>query len=482
MFVDARRLDNDATIEADVCIIGGGVAGITLALEFGKRGIRTCVLESGGFRPDPATRDLNRGENVGLPYRFDDGCRSRFLGGSSNCWGGWCRPMDEQDFAARDWVPYSGWPFPKRELVPYYDRSRDVLQIGPDRYDPEFWVAASGRTDVRRMPFVTGDVIDAISQFSPPLKFGRFYEAALRRAQHLTVFLYANATEIETDASGCRVQAVKLATLTGRTAWAKAMVFILAAGGIENPRLLLASNRTHPAGLGNQNDLVGRFFMDHVQLSTGQVRLVNIGKQDELYDCKFNHNNPAISAYGTRFAAQLMLSPDVQAREKLLNALVSLEFDLSWGDIGSGPSPGPVEASGPAAKGAGAQQHRARLVDAACSPATLRRVRRQPLPAVAILGLRRPISPPHRAGPRSGKPDHVIGTERQAWDEPGQGALAPWLVGEANCRSDLLSDRTRTLSRRGGRGLARSGDRRQRVARWLLRRRHLAPYGDDADA
>ncbi len=233
--------------------------------------------------------------------------------------------MDEQDFAARDWVPYSGWPFPKRELVPYYDRSRDVLQIGPDRYDPEFWVAAIGRAGVRRMPFVTGDVIDAISQFSPPLKFGRFYEAALRRSQHLTVFLYANAIEIETDASGCRVQAVKLATLTGRTARAKAMVFVLAAGGIENPRLLLASNRTHPAGLGNQNDLVGRYFMDHVQLSTGQVRLVNIGKQDELYDCKFNHNNPAISAYGTRFAAQLMLSPDVQAREKLLNALVSLE-------------------------------------------------------------------------------------------------------------------------------------------------------------
>lgn len=232
--------------------------------------------------------------------------------------------MDEQDFAARDWVPYSGWPFPKRELVPYYDRSRDVLQIGPDRYDPEFWVAAIGRAGVRRMPFVTGDVIDAISQFSPPLKFGRFYEAALRRSQHLTVFLYANAIEIETDASGCRVQAVKLATLTGRTARAKAMVFVLAAGGIENPRLLLASNRTHPAGLGNQNDLVGRYFMDHVQLSTGQVRLVNIGKQDELYDCKFNHNNPAISAYGTRFAAQLMLSPDVQAREKLLNALVSL--------------------------------------------------------------------------------------------------------------------------------------------------------------
>lgn len=326
MFDDARRLGNDAIIEADVCIVGGGVAGITLALELGKRGVRTCVLESGGFRPDPATRDLNRGENIGLPYRFDDGCRSRFLGGSSNCWGGWCRPMDEDDFAARDWVPYSGWPFPKRELLPYYDRSRDVLQIGPERYDAEFWIAALGRADVRRMPFVSGDVVDATSQFSAPLKFGRFYKTALRQSQHLTVFLYANAVEIETDASGCRVQAVKLATLTGRTARVTAGVFVLAAGGIENPRLLLASNRTHPAGLGNQNDLVGRFFMDHVQLFTGQVRFLKPGNGNKLYDCKFQHRNPAISAFGTCFAAHLMLSPHVRAREKLLKSLVSFEL------------------------------------------------------------------------------------------------------------------------------------------------------------
>src|SRR5262245_22386257 len=127
MFVDARRVDDASIIEAKVCIIGGGTAGITLALEFGKKGIKTCVVESGGCRPDRATRDLYRGENIGLPYRFADGCRSRFLGGSSNCWGGWCRPMDEHDFAHRDWVPYSGWPFAKSELLPYYDRSREIV-------------------------------------------------------------------------------------------------------------------------------------------------------------------------------------------------------------------------------------------------------------------------------------------------------------------------------------------------------------------
>lgn len=332
MFVDARQLDNNTIIDADVCIVGSGVAGITLALEFDKRNIRTCVLESGGFRPDPATRDLNRGESVGLPYRFDDGSRSRFFGGSSNCWGGWCRPMDEQDFAARDWVPYSGWPFQKRELSSYYDRSRDVLKIGPDRYDTEFWLAAIGRSELRRIPLASGQVIDAVSQFSSSLKFGRFYKPELRRSHNVCVFLYANAIEIESDASGCKVQAVKLATLTGQTARAVARVFVLAAGGIENPRLLLISNRVQPAGLGNQHDLVGRFFMDHVQLSFGHLRFSKSGRPYALYDCKFNHRNRAISAHGTCVAAQLMLSSETQAREKLLNSLVSFE-SVFWGEV-----------------------------------------------------------------------------------------------------------------------------------------------------
>jgi choline dehydrogenase-like flavoprotein len=331
MFVDARRLDNGAIIEVDVCIIGGGTAGITLALEFAKKGIRTCVLESGGFRPDPATRDLNRGENVGLPYRFDDGSRSRFLGGSSNCWGGWCRPMDEHDFAPRDWVAYSGWPFPKSELLPYYDRSRDILKIGPDRYDSEFWVGAIGRADVRRIPLVTGEVVDAISQFSPPLRFGRFYKNELGSTRNLTVFLYANAVEIETDPSGCNVKSVKLATLTGRVARATASIFVLAAGGIENPRLLLVSNKIHTSGIGNQYDLVGRFFMDHVQLFLGRARFSESWDDNKLYDQRFTYHNPAISAYGTCVAAQLMLSPEVLAREKLLNSQVWFE-SMSHGD------------------------------------------------------------------------------------------------------------------------------------------------------
>ena len=110
MIVDARRLDGHPLLRADVVIVGGGVAGIVMALELERAGVGTLLLESGGLAPDRATSDLNRGTSIGLPYRFADGSRSRFLGGSSNCWGGWCRPFDPWDFDERPWVPSSGWP------------------------------------------------------------------------------------------------------------------------------------------------------------------------------------------------------------------------------------------------------------------------------------------------------------------------------------------------------------------------------------
>ena len=136
MFIDTRTVEHNTVIETTVCIIGGGVAGITLALEMSRAGVDTCMLESGGFGPDDETRDLYRGENVGLPYSFADGSRSRYFGGSSNCWGGWCRPLDPWDFEKRDWIPHSGWPFGLEELAPYYARTHELLKLGPQNFDP----------------------------------------------------------------------------------------------------------------------------------------------------------------------------------------------------------------------------------------------------------------------------------------------------------------------------------------------------------
>lgn len=322
MFVDARRVEDALVANATVCIIGGGAAGLTMALEFEKRGIDTVVLESGGFSPDTGTMDLYRGDNVGIPYHFGDNYRSRFLGGCSNCWGGWCRPMDAHDFEKRDWVPGSGWPFGLDELKPFYTRAHQVLRLGPENYDIEHWVKAIGRPDVRRMPLVSGDVIDSLSQFSLPVRFGKHYRRELKAARHVRVFLWANVVDIETDADGGAVKRVHVRTLTGKRMTVQARHFVLACGGIENARILLACNKQHTGGLGNANGLVGRYFMEHPRLVMGKLTLREAWRRNKLYDIMFHYLNRSVRANGTHVAAQLTVAPEVQKRERMLNARI----------------------------------------------------------------------------------------------------------------------------------------------------------------
>src|SRR4051794_20755575 len=116
MLRDARELDDGHVLECDLGIIGAGAVGITVARALAGGNARVYLFESGGLEFEQATQDLYKGTNVGLPYFDLDVCRLRFLGGSTNHWGGRCRPLDELDFEARPWVPLSGWPFGRAEL------------------------------------------------------------------------------------------------------------------------------------------------------------------------------------------------------------------------------------------------------------------------------------------------------------------------------------------------------------------------------
>ena len=324
MLCDAREGEDGKVLRTAVCIIGGGAAGISMALEFERHGIDTILLESGGLEPDSATMDLYRGENVGIPYEFGDEFRSRFLGGCSNCWGGWCRPLDAEDFGQRDWVSNSGWPFGLDELLPFYDRAHPVLHLGPVNYDMNYWVKAINRPDVRRMPLPSGEVVDSVSQFSPPMRFGKAYRKTLKSAKHVRVFLHANVVDIETEPAGQKVRRVHTQTLSGRRMSVEARQFVLATGGIENARVLLASNKTHQSGLGNANDLVGRYFMDHPRLKLGKITLREPWRRNKLYDAMFHYQNRVVAAHGTCIAAQMTVSHEVQQREGLLNGRIWL--------------------------------------------------------------------------------------------------------------------------------------------------------------
>lgn len=291
--IDARTLPDASRIEADLVIIGGGLAGITLAKELAGGPLKVAIVESGGLEIDMENQALYAGSGVqkapGNPDRpFDNypvQSRIRALGGSGHVWGGKCGPLDPADFAERPWIPYSGWPVTRPQMQAYYDRACDLLEI------PRFPLEMAKPTEPERQPLA----LDPADGFFPaPRVFSKFsgggdkaafdaWRTKFADAPNITVYLYANVVKIRRQ--GAEIVGLDVACLKGSHHTAKARRYVLATGGIENVRLLLASD-----DLGNGHDLVGRFFQGHVTYSNdgdaeteGSVVAVTRAAPLELY-------------------------------------------------------------------------------------------------------------------------------------------------------------------------------------------------------
>ncbi len=332
MLINTNEIETGSVIQTEICIVGGGAAGITMGLEFEKAGIGCVILESGGFSRDEATSDLYRGSSIGIPYDFSDGTRSRFLGGSTNCWGGFCRPWDQSAFDHRSWVNASGWPIGREELEPYYARSHDVLNVPEQEYQPEQWVGMGNEpalgpgkdfpVKATRLPVDHERVEEIISQFSPPLRMGEVHRQLMRTSPHLHLYLKANVVDIQCNPWGGAVESVRIRTLKGVSATVRAKYFVLAAGGIENARLMLSSNRQHSMGIGNRYDLVGRYFQDHPRFLNGTVEFNEPYRFNPLYDIKFHIIVDDLIIGNSRISGQLRLPLAVQKQHGLLDAQV----------------------------------------------------------------------------------------------------------------------------------------------------------------
>jgi choline dehydrogenase-like flavoprotein len=260
-FQDARQLSTGTTLETEICIIGAGAAGITLALSLRGAGFRVLLLESGGLESEEATQALYAGDNTGVANFDLDVSRLRFFGGTTNHWAGWCRPLEPEDFTPADPADIRRWPLTRADLEPYYQAAQKLCQLGPYEYDNLApWLQATG---MAAMAFDPRRLKTALFQVSPPTRFGPVYHDALEQAENVSVFLHANVVELRTDDTASRVVGVRATSLDGPPFDVTARIVVLATGGLENVRLLLVSNRVRKAGLGNTHDVVGRYFMDH---------------------------------------------------------------------------------------------------------------------------------------------------------------------------------------------------------------------------
>jgi len=324
LILDARELPPNHTIHADICIIGAGVSGITLAKELMGTGLNICLLESGGIEPDSKTQSLCRGKNVGYPYYPLDTARSRNFGGSSIKWllelgdnklGARLQTLDAIDFEKREWIEYSGWPFSKQHLDPYYTRAQRLCKIVVDDYNLSDW---SDPDSTPSIPFIGDRVGTSIYYCLSREVFTKDYYKELEDAPDVHVYLYANVLEIETDNSGQQVVNIRAACIGGKDFSVNSSQFVVAVGGIETPRLLLLSNKVQKNGIGNQNDLVGRFFMEHPHLLSGTL----IPKEKIL--CKKMGLYKIHQVQGQPIIGQLKINEKTILKERMLNDAVVL--------------------------------------------------------------------------------------------------------------------------------------------------------------
>jgi choline dehydrogenase-like flavoprotein len=314
MLIDHADTASEKELVADLCVVGAGAAGIALAMEFANSKLQVVILESGGWESEADTQALYLTEQTGKPIQSAHTGRFRILGGSTTQWGGQSLPMEPLDFERREWVERSGWPISYRDLSSYYDRANRFL--GVDTLDYRDETAAALRLE--RPQFPQKLVEYHFSKWAPQPDLRKKYSAQLVQSRNVKVILHANLTEIYVD--GERVTSARYRSLTGREGSIVAAEFVLATGGIEVPRILLASCRQVSAGLGNEHDQVGRCLQEHPAARLGVVEAADLDKLQMLFNGR--------RAQGRRFSARLSLSREIQEAERLLNASAGFLFSL----------------------------------------------------------------------------------------------------------------------------------------------------------
>ena len=318
MIEHADNIGMGAVLRADVCVIGAGPAGIALTLALAERGVSVLLLESGEREADAATQALYAGKLANAQLHSPpDTYRQRRLGGSSAIWGGRCMPFDVQDFETRAQVPHSGWPLSYEDLLPYYPAANALAEAGRFSYD------ARQALGEQVAPMIAGFDSPSVStegleRFSCPTHFGQRYAGRLQNATGVRLLLGANVTALHLQADGQRLASVTVRSLKGRQFEVAARSTVLASGGLETARLLLASQGRTPAGVGNAHDVVGRYYMCHIAGQVGSLRVSGSPRQVR--------HGYEVSPEGIYCRRRLQVVASEQRRLGLANAVARLHF------------------------------------------------------------------------------------------------------------------------------------------------------------
>ena len=317
MISSLEQIKAEAGLDAAICIVGAGAAGITLACELDKCGFSVLLLEAGGLRLDPAvSNELYRG-TASAPHPNPSEFRRVVFGGTTGTWGGRCVPFDPIDFEQRDYLADSGWPISYQEIAQYYPRALTYCDAGA--FDFSVASLAGPTRNLPTLPGLASDdadlLTDRIERYSLPTDFGKRYRERLQNSANVSVLLNARCIGLHPAPGEARIESLTVIDRASRKYAVRARVFVLAAGGIEVPRLLMSSDR-EGNGLGNRFDLLGRFYACHFENIL--ARLV-VG-DDQV---PFDFERTVDGVYGRR---KLQFSAATQRQHRLLNTAFRLHF------------------------------------------------------------------------------------------------------------------------------------------------------------
>lgn len=311
MIANGETLDAGAVLEADVAVIGSGPAGITTALELENYGLKVLVIESGHRRFDSVTQELGEA-TIEDPARHAPMSMTtrRVLGGASSVWGGRCVPFDRVDFRERPFVD-GVWPVSADELSPLYDRACELLFCGRAAFD---------QAEMPHLPpsivpgLADGDVLTStFERWSLPTDFGKVYYARLERSQDVRVVTGLTCTRVVLEPSDVAVKSLEARTLSGKSISVKARAYVVACGGLEATRLLLASTDSHGRAVGDHSGNLGRWYMGHLEGSIANIRF-----KTPAHDTIYGYERDTDGVYVRR---RISVHEDAQLREQLPNVV-----------------------------------------------------------------------------------------------------------------------------------------------------------------
>lgn len=322
MIHDALAAPRVTTLWTQVCIVGGGTAGIFLAAALRRRGVAVVVLESGKATARRPSEIRQLVEQRGIHYRGAEFGRSFGLGGTSVLWGGQMIPVTPSDIGPRPWVGIEAWPVQYEQLKSHFDEVAASLgfgEVAPGREN-------AGETLLtQRFPALAAmgeDFALRVSTWLPfkTRNFAKEFAELLRRDPDLSVWLNATVTSLNTapDTAHRAVTSITATTESGHDLTVHATHFVLCAGALETTRFLLEHDARTNGSLTATGSPLGRYFSDH--LSATCARFVRHSLS------RFNTSVAPIFSRGLMRTPRLELSPATQRAEGLASAFAHVTF------------------------------------------------------------------------------------------------------------------------------------------------------------